>query len=373
MELKDINLTQNPFQDIIPSSDGEGVWAGLKEQKKQITNIYSNAFDRNYRQVVLNWGPIGGGKTHAAFYFYKNKLRESGILDNQIVSVYVKIPKEGKGAGIQTVREIFDQIKVEKIIDNLNTLSQEKEENYIANELKKGITSSEAFIDSLVKLIAPKNNLFGNQEGLSQIFQKYIYDGISTADAKKLGIVRSLKTMNDYVSFLGLALKALTLGEQKHVFLWIDEMEDLLYYSGKEFKQYSQFIRDLTDSVNKNMTTFLNFTLTEGEEDSIKHLLGDAMWSRIDSKVRFRDLSVEDVVEYCTELISFYQVDKNSEFPLSEQVIEYIAKNIPTSSLIPREINKVFRDYIYFILENDVKKPTVNDVKKWQFERQSVT
>jgi len=295
------------------------------------------------------------------------------ISDDQIISVYVKIPKEGKAAGIQTIRDIFDQIRVEKIINNLNTLSKEKEENYLTDALKKGVISSEVFIDSLIKLVAPKNNLFGNQQGLVQIFQKYIYDGISTADAKKLGIARSLKTMNDYVSFLGLVLKALTLDGQKHVFLWIDEMEDLLYYSGKEFKLYSQFIRDLTDSVNKNMTTFLNFTLTEGEEDSIKHLLGDAMWSRIDSRVRFRELSQEDVVEYCTELIIFFQIDKKIGTPITGEIIGYIAKYIPKSSLIPREINKVFRDFIYYILENDINKPTIEDVKKWQIERQDKT
>jgi len=51
MKITDINLRKNPFEDIIPSPEGVGIWAGLKEQKEKITTIYSNAFDRNSRQV----------------------------------------------------------------------------------------------------------------------------------------------------------------------------------------------------------------------------------------------------------------------------------------------------------------------------------
>jgi len=142
----------------------------------------------------------------------------------------------------------------------------------------------------------------------------------------------------------------------------------MLYYSGKEFKQYSQMIRDLTDSVDENMVTFLNFTLTEGEDDSVKMLLGEALWSRIDKQIRFKDLTVDDGFKYCKELINHYLIDKKKQSPINDDAIRYVLERIPKKSLIPRGLNKKFKALFNYALDSEVSQINVETVKMWHID-----
>ena len=129
-------------------------------------------------------------------------------------------------------------------------------------------------------------------------------------------------------------------------------MEDMIYYNSKQFKQFSQSIRDLIDTINEKFTLFLNFTLSEGEEDTVKTLLGEALWSRKNYDIRFKDFKISDGIEYCNDLITHYQIDNSQKyFPFELEAIEMILKTLPTSLLTPREINKKMSSLLMYACE----------------------
>ena len=70
IEWRSVGLRLNPFPELTPQTDpGQIVWAGMPKIKTQFEDVFYEALNSRKKQVVLNYGPYGGGKTHAAMYF----------------------------------------------------------------------------------------------------------------------------------------------------------------------------------------------------------------------------------------------------------------------------------------------------------------
>ena len=74
LNITKFNLKQNPFEEVTPTSGDLLIWAGMQEHKQDLTHIYQQTFNSQSKRLILNWGPKGGGKTHAAFYFGNNEI-----------------------------------------------------------------------------------------------------------------------------------------------------------------------------------------------------------------------------------------------------------------------------------------------------------
>ena len=342
--LKELNLKKNPFEMLTPSPSGDFVWAGMAGQKEKIAFAYEQSFQMDARQLILNWGPIGGGKTFAAYYFKSKDLYPN--LQRKVINVYVRTPKEGNNAFSQLFKDFVDsyslteiRIEIKKKIDRFGKERLE--------ELLKASNISEEFAKAIVKL--------GDKDA-EQIITSYVYGIATAAEIKKIGLFRPLKAESDYVKFLaGIIILLTNLTEQEtRLFFWIDEMEDMIYYNSKQFKQFSQSIRDLVDTINEKFTLFLNFTLSEGEADSVKTLLGEALWSRKNYDIRFKDFKISDGIEYCKDLIHYFQIDNSNLYiPFELSAIETILKTLPTALLTPREINKKMSALLMYAREKD--------------------
>src|SRR5690606_28863702 len=88
---------------------------------------------------------------------------------------------------------------------------------------------------------------FGVEDEVTQrILASYVYGTASNTEIKKIGLFRPLKTEPDFVKFLSGIIIILTYpisNVDTRLFFWIDEMEDMVYYNSKQFKQFSQSIR----------------------------------------------------------------------------------------------------------------------------------
>jgi len=73
LQYSKLNLKENPFKANIPNPEidksNKLIWAGLNNIKETISSIYRQASYSTHKQIILNWGPFGGGKTFAADYF----------------------------------------------------------------------------------------------------------------------------------------------------------------------------------------------------------------------------------------------------------------------------------------------------------------
>lgn len=345
-DIKLLNLKINPFN-LTPSIESELVWAGMPLQKKQIEDVYKKAFLQNGHQIVLNWGPVGGGKTFAAYYFFKK--HPISPEEGECIQAYVRTPKEGVKANINLIRSIIDAFtlsEIRRIVkEAVNLVGLESLFDNIFSKIK-----SEEFTYAILKLAEDDVTTINTMTSM-------IFGTATSSELKKINLFRPLKEDNDYIKFLSGIIICMTISpiKPKRVFIWINEMEDLVYYSSKQFKQFSQAIRDLVDTTNEKFTLMLNFTLSEGEDETVKMLLGEALWSRIDSNIRFKDLNVSDGLQYSKDLLSNFQYNELSEkyLPFSEDVLEVIINDLPSSLITPREINKILNKILYYAMSND--------------------
>jgi hypothetical protein len=363
MNLQDINLNFNPFEGLTPTPDGNLFWAGMGEQKESIANSYREAFSFDPRKVVLNWGPYGGGKTHAAYFF--EKYPPNDIDKDLFFHVYVRTPQEGKGANISIIKNIFDSLTIRKVKRELSRVLKELGEDRLF-QIIYDRTKSEAFADAII--------FFSRDINPVKLLQRFIFDGLSGNELKNLNLPRSLKSDDDYITFLAGIIVAITSGTNKKRFvLWIDEMENMVYYSSQQFKILSQMLRDLVDRVNERMLVFLNFTLAENEEDTVRLLMGDALWGRVNNKIRFSNLSRDEALVYCEDAIKEAQIDNTRGLgPFTPEAIELVVKTIPEINLTPREINRKFNELITFSLAENVKSIDKEVVSEWVYKNTAI-
>lgn len=367
--LADLNLNQNPFRDITPNpeirSDDPIVWGDMVNVKDNIQHVYDNTINTTPRQIILNWGQYGGGKTFSAYYFIK-KFNDKTIDNVNLHHAYIRNPKEGNQATKQLFRNIVDFLSLSKITDQVKNLFDALGEQKFFNFINNKINSEE--FSKAIMLLASRD------EDIKSIMSRYIFSGVTKTELKKLGIARTLDSNIDQIKFLT-GIISCFLGDYNHYsgkfIVWIDEMEDLVYYSSKDYKMFSQALRDLFDSLNNNFTVFMNFTLAEPQESTIELLLGGALWSRINRKIRFQELNMDDVLIYCQDLLNSCSIQqREAYYPFTEDILKALIQLIPKGQVTPREINKNCKGIIDITLQKNLTSISMVEVQDWALKLQ---
>jgi len=361
--IREFNLKENPFQYITANIEYDSTesssWFGLSELKNKIDNIYEDLVSYKPRQVILNWGPYGGGKTFSSYHYLKYESEES-ININQ---VYIRSPKIGNKAGIEFYKSIINYLTYRKIKRQINHLISIMGKDDFFDFLHARIRSEE--LTEALLLVG------SDDESIQKTMQRYIYEGLTKTELKTLGLAKNIDWGTDSIKLLS-GIFHCFIGDQLsykgRVVLWIDEMEDMIYYSQKEYRAFSQVLRDLMDSLNQHFCVFLNFTLAESEESTIAVLLGEALWSRVTRKIRFKELTEDDALLYCKESLKHYQITtKPDYYPFSEQILKNIFELIPSENLTPREINRYCGGILLYAMKNS--KDIINlEVVQMYFE-----
>ena len=361
---QEVNLTDDPFKDITPSISKIGqtslLWAGMPEIKKKISKVYERTLTGSARQVVLNWGPYGGGKTFSACYFLG---RHSVSRKNEIglSQAYIFCPKEGARAPTEFFQNVLDFISYSKIRKQVGIMIERMGENRLFEFINSTIRSEE-FTKAILMLGS------SNPE-IADTMNRYIYTGLTKTELKQVGLPRNISSNTDYVRFLSGIISCFIGDQDKHkgrFVLWIDEMEDLIYFTQRYYLAFSQVLRSLIDILNEYFTVFMNFTLAEPKERAIETVLGGAIWSRINTKIRFQELSPQDALIYCKELIAAHKVDKSKEFvPFNEQALRALFSLIPGPEMTPREINRNGGKVLEYFRESDERYINKKLIVEW--------
>lgn len=352
------NLHYNPFGTITPTFNGNLVWAEMEEVKAKLERSYKECIQNQGKQIILNWGPYGGGKTFSAYYFsnqYKN--------EEKVTHLYIRCPKDGAKAVNEFVKGLIDALSFEIICARVREIIDDNSEEYLL-EVLSPIAGRE-----YAKAIA----LFGSEDDeVNELMNRFIYAGLTKTELKKLGLARDMKSDSDLLKFLSGVLSCFVgqMNKDYRLVLWIDEMEDLIYFSPKYYKTFSQILRDLFDSLDHGFLAFMNFTLAEGEDSTIELILGAAIWSRITKKIRYSQFEVSNAFQYAKELIDHAKVDVSNNQPFSKSEIELVVRNIPISSLTPREINKHFNSLLSYAIEHELSSIDEDAIKDWLIEYQ---
>ncbi len=358
MNLEQINLSYNPFKDVSPNiDDTHMVWASMGEVKAKLERSYKDCINNNSKQIILNWGQYGGGKTFSAYYFSK----QMSDVDN-IKHIYLRCPKDGAKATDEFFISIIDALGFEELNQHIHKLITEVGEDALIAYLTPRATREFA------KAIC----LIGSQEpDTREMMNRFLFSGISKAELKKLGLAKDIYTDSDSGRFLSGILSCYTgtnAINNGRVVIWLDEMEDLIYYAPKNYKAFSQILRDLFDNISDRFLFFLNFTLAEGEESVIELMLGAALWSRVTKKIRYKEFSEANALEYANELLAVARINKNIESPLSPEILNILISNIPINILTPREINKHINSLLSYSMEHELSTITLEVFNNWSKE-----
>lgn len=356
--LKSLNLEYNPFKEITPSKDADSlIWAEMADVKTKLEKAYKDCITNNSKQIVLNWGPYGGGKTFSAYYFIKENKAKEGV-----TQIYLRCPKDGAKSTDELFKSIIDDLSFDKIHYQikylLNKHGEEKVLNFLVPKASREYAKAICLIGS-------------EDDDIRDMMNRFLYVGLTKTELKKLGLAKDIQTDTDSIKFIA-ALLSCFIGDKTisngRVVLWIDEMEDLIYYSPKHYKIFSQVLRDLFDSISDGFLTFMNFTLAENEESTIELILGGAVWSRINKKIRYKQFTEVNATIYCKELLNYSKINKDDIKPLDDSLINKMLEIIPDSNLTPREINKHFTSLLNFAIENEDKKIDANVFNSWLSE-----
>jgi len=346
------NLSQNPFENITPNfsfnKKRNMVWADMAKLKEKFNKIFKRLISREQKQVVLNWGTWGGGKTFCALYYYNEYLENENV-----ESIYIKLPKEGKTIDFNMQKDIFDFLSFNKIknkIQELKALIPEAELlNYVTNIIKS---------DDYAKAILLIGN---NSKATDELMKHYIFNGLSKAELKKLELARNIRSVNERAKFIAGILSLFIYKKEDRLLLWIDEMEDLVHLNSKEFLLASQFLRDIIDLLSSRITFFFNFSLAESQITTIEYLLGEAVMRRISNKIKFDSFNKENAFIYISELIKANRIKANKSLsPFDKKLINKIIDDIPPEKLTPGEVNKIFSELLNLALDDDAETISID-------------
>ncbi len=375
-----LNLKTNPFINVKPKFIAQDdyqhlIWAGMPNLKRKLEEIHRQAFAAPACQIIMNWGAVGAGKTHAASYF--NEIYLQSLMPDysgQIFHIYTRTPKEGNSAANQLYKDILDGVRLSRLkIQIERILTSLGKERFL--ELLTQKIRSEEFAKAIVFLGVKKELLqvdYIQHEDTErmELMSRYLYGTASKAELKQLGLARDLASIDDVAKMLGAILLCFTnIPEtpQGKIFLWIDEMENLMWFKQNQYLPFSQFLRDLFDQIDEGLTIFMNFTFTEPDLDTIKMLLGEALWSRITKHIRFNELSVDEAIRYCQELLQPQQLeDKGSFSPFTEEALRTLLGSIQPAYMTPREINKRCSSVLSFALASEnISVISEEVISKW--------
>lgn len=353
-QWESLKFTDNPFT-IEPdySRSSNLIWADMKDVRRKFVSILTHAFSTEDKQVVLNFGEWGGGKTHAA-HFFTNTRNFPDIPNVSCLPVVVRLPKEPEKGDASLYRNILETIGFLEISSTIRKILEIADDQTLLSHLAQ-ITNSEDLAKAIVMLGHNSNpgRLFQmDEEQPSLTIRSYFLENSSTRkELKSLGLARNIKSVEDRFGVLA-AIIHLLAGPSiirdsippRRVILWIDEMEDLILYPVKYYRPFTQAIRDLISRLPRNFTLMMNFTLISPEAiKDIEIVLSPALLSRVTDKIEFKNLTPEEARVYVMEILHHYRIpnyEGSVLHPFTEDGLIKALNAIPAEQMTPREINK---------------------------------
>ena len=341
-----IGLRENPFTISPPTNPKQVIWAGLKELRGEFNSVFWEAKVSAPTQVVLCRGPIGGGKTHSSLFFSsdENIPKTSPSVQN-IEVLRVQTPTETGNPARDFYIDVMEQIRLDRIAEAMKKNVESIGRNVVERNLRETMVSGD-FVNALLKLLEPSP--MSPKAGLP--LNAYFLGKCTTTELRKLGLSRNIEKTQDYFRvlagvfqcFIGVS-ESTDVSEHNRFCLWIDEMENFIYFTPPQYRPFGQGLRELVDRLPYFFTLFMNFTLTSPEEfEEIELILGGYLTDRITRHIFFNEVKdQEKILQYVSCVLSHYRTrgePKTPYSPFTKDALGALMANLQQRT--PRNINK---------------------------------
>ena len=312
-------LRENPFTISPPTDPKQAIWAGLDVIKDEFNRVFWEARASAPTQVVLCRGSMGGGKTHASLFFSSDEnIPETSPSVQNLEVLRVQTPTETGNPARDFYLDIMEQIGLDRIAEMIKKNVESIGSDIVKQNLRRTMVSSD-FTKALLDLggtpFYPSSDLQ---------LKAYFLGKCTTTELRKLGLNRNIEKTQDYFrvlagvfqSFIGLS-EANDVAEHNRFCLWIDEMENFIYFTPPQYRPFGQGLRELVDRLPYFFTLFMNFTLTAPEEyEEIELILGNYLTDRITRHIFFDEVKdQEKMLQYVRELLFHYRLEEKPKAP----------------------------------------------------------
>jgi hypothetical protein len=352
-------LRENPFTISPPTDPKQVIWAGMDVIKNEFDSVFREAKVSAPTQVVLCRGPIGGGKTHASLFFSsdKNIPKTSPSVQN-IEVLRVQTPIETGNPARDFYLDVMEQIRLERIGEAIKKNVESVGRDVVEQNLRQTMVSGD-FVKALLDLGSSPI-----PAGPGSRLSAYFLGKCTTTELRKLGLNRNIEKTQDYFRVLAGVFHCLIgssesadVAEHNRFCLWIDEMENFIYFTPPQYRPFGQGLRELVDRLPYFFTLFMNFTLTSPEEyEEIELILGGYLTDRITQQIFFHEVrDPEKLLQYVRELLCHYRPQekpKTPYFPFTEEALRGLLSNLQRGT--PRDVNKRCRNALMRAFEKGV-------------------
>ena len=352
-------LRENPFTISPPTNPKQVIWAGLDVIKDEFKSVFREAKASAPTQVILCRGSIGGGKTHASLFFSSDRnIPETSPSVQNIEVLRVQTPTETGNPARDFYLDIMEQIGLERIGKVVNKTIESVGPDRVKQNFRQTMVSGD-FAKALLDLGSSPI-----PAGPGSRLSAYFLGKCTTTELRKLGLNRNIEKTQDYFRVLAGVFRCLTgLSESADVTkhnrfcLWIDEMENFIYFTPPQYRPFGQGLRELVDRLPYFFTLFMNFTLTSPEEyEEIELILGGYLTDRITQQIFFHEVrDPEKLLQYVRELLCHYRPQekpKTPYFPFTEEALRGLLSNLQRGT--PRDVNKRCRNALMRAFEKGV-------------------
>ena len=338
-------LQENPFTISPPTDPEQAIWAALDVVKDEFDSVFKEAKVSAPTQVVLCRGAFGGGKTHASLFFSSDKNIPDTSPSVQDIEVFrVQTPTGTKDPARDFYLDVMEQIGLESIGKMVNKTVESVGRDVFKQTLRQKMISGD-FVNALLELgsspFYPAHN---------PLLSPYFLGNCSNTELRKLGLNRNIEKPQDYFRvlagvfqcFIGLS-ESTDIVEHNRFCLWIDEMENFIYFTPPQYRPFGHGLRELVDRLPYFFTLFMNFTLTSPEEyEEIELILGGYLTDRISRQIFFNEMkNQEEMLQYVRDVLSHYRTQEEPKTPYSpftEDALGALMVNLQQRT--PRNMNK---------------------------------
>lgn len=333
------NLKSNPFRQnpLLETDPRAGIWVGYEAEQQTFMRLL-NQCRSDYignANLVLLYGELGAGKTHALMYARHQILVEEKEKFNSVVYHIGSLRNDDK----ITFAATFDRDIVKKsgIVADVAGFRQHLDELCVKYRQAHGATLAK---DVIIDAIIPSRELASLAKEIVHAEADEQIREILVPSNPKLGEFGTVERFSALINLFVLVVEVE--GEdyqwKKAAYLLIDELNLLVDSSAKEQRMANEIIRNIYDHCPNCFGFVLAFTASVA---TVSLLFDEWVLDRVSRQINMQTLPQNEAKEFIAGILRHERIDDGEADvfkPFDEGAIDAIVSQM--SSITPRRIMK---------------------------------
>ena len=240
------NLKDNSFP-VTPTDQDKAQWFGFSPLKREFEDAMQRSGTERLRLSILNRGQLGAGKTHAAHYFAAKYATAENIGNYfRFIPLVIESPKQPQRAFIDLASRLFNAITFRRIT--------------LASSGLRSLRGAETLFAVLLEATGSEDiaTVLSNIEDSNLLLSKtFLLGGGTARELRELGVAKRIASEHEFAAAVVGIIRLLIHGQSperetlSRVLLWIDEMEDLVYFPTRYYLPFTQALREVIDRIRR--------------------------------------------------------------------------------------------------------------------------